>query len=105
MEHIANSISERMFNDGYMNKLKPAKLKSGQPRSEREELLLKFRTKLNADRKLAKISDLTDARVATMFKGYPTDRLHELFEELSKPGVRQFGSVLKKKLDAFHKGV
>jgi hypothetical protein len=54
----------------YLDKFKPTERKAGEPRSEREAILLHFRNKLNSDRKAAKFPDLSDTRIAKMFEGF-----------------------------------
>jgi hypothetical protein len=73
--------------------------KNGEPRSERESLLLLFRNRLNADRKAARFPQLSDKRVAKMFERYPTERLHLLFRECSD--AEKFGGLLKFKLEEY----
>lgn len=88
------------ISQSYLEKFKPTERKSGDPRSEREALLLKFRDRLNTDRNAARYPALSDKRIAKMFEGYPTDRLHLLFTECE--AAQKFGGLLKFKLAEFH---
>jgi hypothetical protein len=73
-----------------------AEKKSGEPRTQREELLDKFLSKLNPDREKAGFPPYSHARLARMLKGMTTQQLYILFRECDQ--ARSFGGLLKWKL-------
>lgn len=75
-----------------------AEKKKGEPRTQREELLDKFLSRLNTDRVKAGYQPLTFPRLARMLKGFSDHQLHTLYRECETG--RSFGALLKWKLDA-----
>jgi len=65
--------------------------KEGAPRSEREELLTKFLTRLNESRPRAGFKPMTYGRLARMFHGVPDGDLYPFYKTCEE--ARSFGAM------------
>lgn len=72
--------------------------KSGAPRSEREELIEHFRTKLNEEQQRDNRPLYTHAHLAKRLHAITNSGLYSLYHECSAEGVRSFGAMLTHKL-------
>ena len=85
------------LNTDYIDKFRPAAAEDHAPRSEREEMLVKFLKRLNGDRKADGLEALTPARLATILKGVPTGDLYGFYKscERARSFTRLFWYLLK----------
>jgi hypothetical protein len=82
----------------YEEKFRPRARKIGEPRNQREELIERFRVKLNEEQVRDGRPPLTYGRLAKRFESIDDSRLYQLFDECSRPEVRSFGAMLSYKL-------
>ncbi|MBN8807798.1 MAG: hypothetical protein J0I47_06135 [Sphingomonas sp.] len=82
----------------YSEKFRPRDRKIGLPRNEREELVERFRSRLNDEQKRDGRPTFSYARLAKRFDGLTNPRLYQLFNECDDPNVKSFGAMLTYKL-------
>lgn len=79
---------------GYEEKFRPRPRKAGEPRCARDEIIDRFRMKLNEEQERDGRKRFTYARLAKRFEGVSDTWLYQLFQECSDPNVRSFGGML-----------
>lgn len=77
----------------YIEKFRPVAVsKSGQPRSNREDLIAKFLTRLNEDCEKDGYPLYTTGRLVRMFKGRSDSELYGLYQSCER--AARFGALL-----------
>ncbi|GAO38354.1 hypothetical protein SCH01S_14_00180 [Sphingomonas changbaiensis NBRC 104936] len=84
--------------DKLIEKYRPHPRKIGAPRNEREEIIERFRERLNAEQKRDGRPAFTYALLAKRFVGISDSGLFSLYTECDDPSVKSFGAMLTYKL-------